>query len=37
VLNGQVPNTGPLQLLTPKPSSSRTLTGSVSVKPGAVP
>jgi VCBS repeat protein len=30
VLNGQVPNTGPLQLLVPEPSSSRTLTRTVS-------
>jgi hypothetical protein len=37
VLNGQVPNTGPLQLLTPKPSSSRTLTRTVAVTAGAAP
>jgi hypothetical protein len=37
VLNGQVPNTGPLQLLTPKPSSSRRLTRMVSVNSGAAP
>ena len=30
VLNGQVPNTGPLQLLTPEPSSSRTLARTIS-------
>jgi hypothetical protein len=37
VLNGQVPNTGPLQLLTPKPSSSRALARTVPVKVGAAP
>jgi hypothetical protein len=37
VLNGQVPNTGPLQLLTPKPSSSHALTRTVSMKPGTAP
>jgi hypothetical protein len=37
VLNGQVPNTGPLQLLTPRPSSSRTLSRAASVKPEGAP
>jgi len=37
VLNGQVPNTGLLQLLTPEAASSSTLTRTVSVKPGAAP
>jgi len=37
VLNGQVPSTGLLQLLTPEPSSSGTLTRTVSGKPGAAP
>jgi hypothetical protein len=37
VLNGQVPNTGPLQLLTPKPSASGALARLTSVKPGAAP
>ena len=37
VLNGQVPNTGPIQLLTPQPSSSSALARTTSVKPGAAP
>ena len=37
VLNGQVPNPGPLQLLTPHPSTSGTLAVAVSFKPGAAP
>ena len=37
VLNGQVPGTGLLQLLTPEAASSSTLTRTVSVKPGAAP
>ena len=37
VLNGQVPNPGPLQLLTPHPSTSGTLAAAVSFKPGAAP
>jgi hypothetical protein len=35
VLNGQVPNTGPIQLLTPQPSSA--LARMTSFKPGAAP
>jgi hypothetical protein len=35
ILNGQVPNPGPIQLLTPQPSSSSTLTRTVSFQPGA--
>jgi hypothetical protein len=35
VLNGQVPNPGPIQLLTPQPSSSGTLTRTVSFQHGA--
>ena len=35
VLNGQVPNTGPLQLLTPTSSSSRTFTRMVSLHAAA--
>jgi hypothetical protein len=35
VLNGQVPNPGPIQLLTPQPSSSSTLTRTVSLQRGA--
>jgi hypothetical protein len=37
VLNGQVPGTGLVQLLTPQPSSSGTLARTVSFKPGAAP
>ena len=37
VLNGQVPSKGPLQLLTPQPSTSGTLARTVSIKPGAAP
>jgi hypothetical protein len=37
VLNGQVPNTGPLQLLTPRSSASGALARLISVKPGAAP
>jgi hypothetical protein len=37
VLNGQVPNTGPLQLLTPQSSASGALARLTSVKPGAAP
>jgi hypothetical protein len=35
VLNGQVPSKGPLQLLTPQPSSSGLLTRTVSFRSGA--
>jgi hypothetical protein len=35
VLNGQVPNPGPIQLLTPQPSSSGTPTRTVSFQHGA--
>jgi hypothetical protein len=35
VLNGQVPSTGLVQLLTPNPSSSGTLPRTFSLKPGA--
>ena len=37
VLNGQVPNTGPIQLLTPQPSTSSALARTTSFKPGAAP
>ena len=37
VLNGQVPNTGPIQLLTPQPSTSSAWARTVSVKQGAAP
>jgi len=37
VLNGQVPNPGPIQLLTPQPTSMRALTRTVSFHSGAVP
>jgi hypothetical protein len=37
VLNGQVPNPGPLQLLTPQPSASGPLARAVPGKPGAAP
>ena len=37
VLNGQVPNPGPIQLLTPQPTSMRALTRMVSFHSGAVP
>ena len=37
VLNGQVPNTGLVQLLTPQPSMSGPLARMISVKPGAAP
>ena len=33
VLNGQVPNPGPIQLLTPRPSSLGTVTRAVSRSP----
>jgi hypothetical protein len=36
VLNGQVPNPGPIQLLTPQPTSMRALTRTVSFHSGAV-
>jgi hypothetical protein len=37
VLNGQVPNPGPIQLLTPQPSTPSALARMISVKPGAAP
>ena len=37
ILNGQVPNPGPIQLLTPQPTSMRALTRTVSFHSGAVP
>jgi hypothetical protein len=37
VLNGQVPNTGPVQLLTPQPSAPSALARITSFKPGAAP
>jgi VCBS repeat protein len=37
VLNGQVPNAGPIQLLTPQPSGSSALARMTSFKPGAAP
>jgi len=37
VLNGQVPNTGPIQLLTPQPSMASALARMTSFKPGAAP
>ena len=36
ILNGQVPNPGPIQLLTPQPTSMRALTRTVSFHSGAV-
>ena len=37
VLNGQVPNAGPIQLLTPQPSASSASARTASFKPGAAP
>jgi hypothetical protein len=37
VLNGQVPNAGPIQLLTPQPSTPSALARMSSFKPGAAP
>jgi len=37
VLNGQVPNPGPIQLLTPQPSTPSGLARMISFKPGAAP
>jgi hypothetical protein len=37
VLNGQVPNAGPIQLLTPEPSMSGSLARRISSKHGVVP
>jgi hypothetical protein len=37
VLNGQVPNTGLVQLLTPQPPTSGPLARMISSKPGAAP
>ena len=37
VLNGQVPNAGPIQLLTPQPSTPSALARMISFKPGAAP
>jgi FG-GAP-like repeat len=37
VLNGQVPNPGPIQLLTPQPSTPSGLARMSSFKPGAAP
>jgi hypothetical protein len=37
VLNGQVPNSGPIQLLTPQPSTPSGLARVTSFKPGAAP
>ena len=37
VLNGQVPNPGPIQLLTPQPSAPSGLARMSSFKPGAAP
>jgi hypothetical protein len=37
VLNGQVPNAGPIQLLTPRPSTPSALARMISLKPGAAP
>jgi hypothetical protein len=37
VLNGQVPNAGPIQLLTPQPSTPSAVARMTSFKPGAAP
>jgi hypothetical protein len=37
VLNGQVPNAGPIQLLTPEPSTPSAVARMTSFKPGAAP
>jgi hypothetical protein len=37
VLNGQVPNAGPIQLLTPQPSTPSAVARMISLKPGAAP
>jgi FG-GAP-like repeat len=37
VLNGQVPNTGPVQLLTPEPPMSGKIARTIPFNPGAVP
>ena len=37
VLNGQVPATGPIQLLTPQPTTAGTRSGPVTYRRDAVP
>jgi hypothetical protein len=37
VLNGQVPSTGPVQLITPTPTALSTMTRNISVQHGAAP